>query len=350
MDLKYFRASLIFTAICFGLAAWLGWSQSGTITGMLAVLWIVAVLSILEISLSFDNSVVDATILRDMDEVWRNRFLTWGIFIGVFGMRIFFPLAIVAIAAKLGPIDALTLAINDPKQYETIISAAHISISGFGGAFLGMVGLKFFFDADKEVHWIGVVERQLMRMGNIQAIEIGLIMLLVYAISTMLPTADALTYIVSALFGVITFIGVGAIGTLLGGSHDATGTVVRSGLASFLYLEMVDASFSLDGVIGAFALSNNIFIIALGLGIGAMFVRSMTIMFVEKGTLAEFRYLEHGAFWAILALAGIMLVSVKFHIPETITGLIGAILIGISFWWSVRYNRRAGANASQTTL
>jgi uncharacterized protein len=346
VQLKYFRASLIFTAICFGLATWLGWSQSGTVSGVLSVLWIVAVLSILEISLSFDNSVVDATILRDMDEVWRKRFLTWGIFIGVFGMRIIFPLVIVAVAAKLGPIDALTLAVNDPKQYETIISGAHVSISGFGGAFLGMVGLKFFFDADKEVHWIGVLERQLMRMGNIQAIEIGLIMILVYAISTMLPTDEALTYIVSALFGVITFIGVGAISTLLNAPHDATGAVARSGLASFLYLEMIDASFSLDGVIGAFALSNNIFVIALGLGIGAMFVRSMTIMFVEKGTLTEFRYLEHGAFWAILALAAIMLVSVKFYIPETVTGLIGAILIGISFWWSVRYNRKAPVSSS----
>lgn len=350
MQFKYFRASLVFTIVCFGLAAWLGWSQSGTISGVLAVLWIVAVLSILEISLSFDNSVVDATILRDMDEVWRKRFLTWGIFIGVFGMRIIFPLVIVAIATNLGPIDALTLAVNDPKAYETIIKGAHISIAGFGGAFLGMVGLKFFFDADKEVHWIGVVERLLTRLGNIQAIEIGLIMILVYAISTMLPTDEALTYIVSALFGVIAFIAMGAISTLLNAPHDATGTVARSGLASFLYLEMIDASFSLDGVIGAFALSNNIFIIALGLGIGAMFVRSMTIMFVEKGTLAEFRYLEHGAFWAILALASIMLLSVKVNIPETVTGLIGAILIVVSLWWSVRHNRRVALNVSPSGL
>ena len=117
--------------------------------------------------------------------------------------------------------------------------------------------------------------------------------------------------------------------------------VVRSGAAAFLYLEVLDASFSFDGVIGAFALSNNIFIIAMGLGIGAMFVRSMTVMLVDKGTLAQYRFLEHGAFWAIIALAIIMLVSAipGAHIPETITGLIGAVLIGTAFWWSVRHNR-----------
>jgi hypothetical protein len=93
-------------------------------------------------------------------------------------------------------------------------------------------------------------------------------------------------------------------------------------------------------VIGAFALSNNMILIALGLSIGAMFVRSMTIMLVHKGTLTEYRYLEHGAFWAILALAVIMLLSARMEIPEAVTGLIGAVLIGLSLLWSVRHNRR----------
>jgi len=81
-------------------------------------------------------------------------------------------------------------------------------------------------------------------------------------------------------------------------------------------------------------------VIALGLSIGALFVRSMTIHLVDKGTLAQYRYLEHGAFWAIIALGAIMLLSAKFHIPETITGLIGAALIGISLWWSILHNRK----------
>ncbi len=146
---RYFRGSVLFTLVCLGLGAWLGWSRTGTISGMLGILWIVTVLAVLEISLSFDNAVVNATVLKDMEKVWQNRFLTWGMLIAVFGMRIVFPLAIVAIAAGIGPMEALQLSLNQPEEYERIVSGAHLSIAGFGGAFLAMVGIKFFFDSDK---------------------------------------------------------------------------------------------------------------------------------------------------------------------------------------------------------
>jgi hypothetical protein len=337
--LKYYRGSLLFTALCLALAAWLGWALTGTVAGTLAVLWIVLVLGVLEVSLSFDNAVVNATVLRHMDIVWRQRFLTWGIVVAVFGMRILFPLAIVAIAAKVGPFEALRLAAGNPAEYERIISGAHVGIAGYGGAFLAMVGLKFFFDSEKEVHWIAAIEKQLVRLSNIEACEIAIVLLALYGVSTLLPAADANTYLVAGIFGLLTYIGVEALGSLLQAPDEATGAVVRAGIASFLYLEVIDASCSFDGVIGALALSNNMFVIALGLGIGAMFVRSMTIMLVDKGTLSEYRYLEHGAFWAILALAAIMLVSARVHVPETVTGLIGAALIGLSLWWSIRHNR-----------
>lgn len=102
---------------------------------------------------------------------------------------------------------------------------------------------------------------------------------------------------------------------------------------------MLDASFSLDGVIGAFALSQNIFVIALGLGIGAYFVRSITMYLYEKGTITEYRYLEHGAFYAIIALALMMFIGSVHHIPEVVTGLIGGVLIGLALWSSVRANK-----------
>lgn len=340
MLMKYYKGSILFTVICLILGVWLGWEMTGTVMGTLGIAWIIFVLGILEVSLSFDNAVVNATVLRDMDEVWQRRFLTWGIAIAVFGMRIVFPVAIVAIAAKLGPIEAIKMAAADPKEYQRIITDAHVGIAGFGGAFLAMVGLKFFFSSDKKVNWISWVERKLQRMASVQAIEIAVVLLILYWVSSMIDPSDAMTYLVSGIFGILTFIGVEAIGSLLEGEKDeVTGVVVRSGLASFMYLEVLDASFSFDGVVGAFALTNNIFIIAIGLGIGAMFVRSMTIMLVDKGTLAQYRYLEHGAFWAILALAGIMLFSVKVHIPETITGLIGACFILLSLWWSMRWNK-----------
>jgi len=109
-----------------------------------------------------------------------------------------------------------------------------------------------------------------------------------------------------------------------------------------LYLEVLDASFSFDGVIGAFAITKDIIIIMIGLGVGAWFVRSMTIYLVEKGTLSAYIYLEHGAHYAIGALALIMIASVKFHIPEVITGLIGIAFIGLAFMSSVKHRRLNG--------
>jgi hypothetical protein len=340
---RFYGFSFVFTLFCLGLAVWYGWVSTASVTGTLSLLWIVAVLSVLEISLSFDNAVVNASVLKEMDEVWQRRFLTWGIAFAVFGMRIVFPLAIVAIAAGLGPVETVNLSLNDPREYERIVSSAHVGIAGFGGAFLAMVGLKFFFDLDKEVHWIAVIERKLAKFAALPAAEIALLLLVLWGISTMLAPDEALTFLVAGILGLVTFIAVEGINAILELKEEAAklqGAVVRSGLGGFLYLNVLDASFSFDGVIGAFALSNNMIVIALGLSIGAMFVRSMTIHLVRKGTLAACRFLEHGAFWAIIVLGGIMLVSAKVHIPETVTGLIGAILIGLSLWWSVRYNRR----------
>ncbi|MEO1967780.1 MAG: DUF475 domain-containing protein [Sphingomonadaceae bacterium] len=344
---RHYAFSIIFMLVCLALATWYGWASTGSAAGMLSVLWVVFVLSVLEVSLSFDNAVVNASVLKEMDEVWQQRFLTWGIAIAVFGMRILFPLAIVAIAAGIGPVDAVNLSLRDPQQYEQIVSSAHVGIAGFGGAFLAMVGLKFFFDLDKEVHWIRFVEKRLVSFANLPAIEIALLLLALWGVSTMLSPDEALTFLVAGILGLVAFIAVEGINALLEGDDiapTAAQAVVRNGLAGFLYLNVLDASFSFDGVIGAFALSNNMIIIALGLSIGAMFVRSMTIHLVRQGTLSQYRFLEHGAFWAIIALGAIMLISARFHIPETVTGVIGAVLIGLSLAWSIYYNRRDSSN------
>ena len=341
--LRNFGGSIAFTLVCLALAAAYGWFQTASVPATLAMLWIVVMLSVLEISLSFDNAVVNAAVLGEMDAVWQRRFLTWGMVIAVFGMRIVFPLAIVAIAAGMGPMEALRISLTEPARYEAIVSSAHVGIAGFGGAFLAMVGLSFFFDGEKDVHWITWLESRLARFADIKAAEIAILLMAVYGVSLLLPSAEALTFLGASALGIVTFIVVEAIGTLLEmreAAQQAAGQVVRSGLAGFLYLNVLDASFSFDGVIGAFALSNNMVVIELGLSIGAMFVRSLTLLLVRTGTLAEYRYLEHGAFWAIIALAAIMLISAHIAIPETVTGLIGAVLIGLSLWWSVRHNRR----------
>jgi len=337
--LRHFAGSFIFTGAALAVGSAYGYMSGGGIAGALNVLWICIVLGILEVSLSFDNAVVNATTLKDMDPVWQRRFLTWGILIAVFGMRVVFPILIVAIAGDLGPVEAVKLSFGQPDEYARIVSQAHHSIMGFGGAFLFLVGLKFFIDGDKEHHWYAPIEDKLVKFADLEALEIFFVLFLAYGISRFLPHDEGYSFFVAAVFGVFTFFAVDWVGNAIGADEDDTNAAKRTGLGAFLYLEVLDASFSFDGVIGAFALSNNLIIIALGLGIGAMFVRSMTVFLVRQGTLSEFRYLEHGAFWAILALAGIMFASVLVHIPEAITGLIGASLIGLALWSSIKHNR-----------
>jgi hypothetical protein len=108
--LRQFTGSLLFTiAALFATLAY-GWFLTGSVGATAGLIWVVIVLAVLEISLSFDNAVVNAAVLSEMDDIWQRRFLTWGMLFAVFGMRILFPLVIVALAAGLGPIDALKLA------------------------------------------------------------------------------------------------------------------------------------------------------------------------------------------------------------------------------------------------
>jgi uncharacterized protein len=287
--------------------------------------------------------VVNAGVLADWDAVWRRRFLTWGMVIAVFGMRLVFPVLIVAVAGGVGPLRALELAVSDSAEYGRVLGAAHHQIAAFGGAFLMMVFLRFFVARHKTEHWLEAIERPLTRLGKMEAIEAALTLLAVLAASWLI--VDELRrgeFVVAGVWGVVAFVLVKGLAALVGGDESgASRHVVRQGAAGFLYLEVLDASFSFDGVVGAFAMTRDLTIIALGLGAGAMFVRSFTLLLVERGSLDTYRYLEHGAFWAVGALAVIMLGGVEFHIPEAVTGLLGGLLIVLALGSSIRANRKA---------
>lgn len=344
---SYLRWPLIVTALGIALAAYLGWEFSGTTGGVLSFLLIAIVLAVLEISLSFDNAIVNANKLKEMTPEWQRRFLTWGILIAVFGMRIVFPLLIVVIAARIGPWQAIELAATSPAEYAELIREAHLPIAAFGGSFLMLVALSFFFDQSKEVHWIGRLERALRACGSVRGMEVGFVLVFILIFVWLLPVRDERIFMFSAMWGIVTFLAVDALGHVLDrwGQSQASAArgTAQAGLGGFLYLEVLDASFSFDGVIGAFALTQNLFLIAIGLGIGAMYVRSMTVMLVERGTLAEFRYLEHGAFWSILVLSIIMFGQTMWHLPEVVTGLLGAGFIATAFVSSVLWNRAQSA-------
>ncbi|MDQ0943784.1 DUF475 domain-containing protein [Streptomyces sp. V1I1] len=353
-----------------------GWSFAVTALGLVAAVlfggWtafgIVAILSVLEISLSFDNAVVNAGILKKMSAFWQKIFLTIGVLIAVFGMRLVFPVVIVAISAKIGPIEAVDLAFNDAERYEQLVTDAHPSIAAFGGMFLLMIFLDFIFE-DRDIKWLGWLERPLAKLGKIDMLSvcIALIVLLVSAMTFATQAhqhaghADkAATVLLSGVAGLITYLVVGGLSGYFenrieeeeereheaeeeakkrGKKVSATQLVGKAAFFMFLYLEVLDASFSFDGVIGAFAITNDIVLMALGLGIGAMYVRSLTVYLVRQGTLDDYVYLEHGAHYAIGALAVILLVTIQYQISEIITGLVGVVLIAWSFWSSVRRNR-----------
>jgi hypothetical protein len=363
---KYFSSSVWVTIIGLILGGVVGYYYTGTMTGVGTAIFLCAVLSVLEISISFDNAVVNAIVLKDMTPVWQHRFLTWGMWIAVFGMRLVFPLLIVSILAKVGPIDAFLLAATQPEKYKEIMLSAHYEVAAFGGAFLLLVSLKYFFDVEKDVHWIRRIEEPLAKMGRLEAIEVGLTLAMLIVISKFISLDHQLSFIIAGLFGVITYLAVQGIGTFLQAPNtlESNSTVIANAsptgktidqalldqmakisLANFLYLEVLDASFSFDGVIGAFAITNNLFIIAIGLGIGAMFVRSLTIMMVDKGTLEAFKYLEHGAFYAVCSLAIIIFLNTLIEIPELITGAVGAIFIGLSIWSSHKENKATKAKS-----
>jgi hypothetical protein len=330
---QHFGGSLAFSIVAMLLGYAIGGFPAAATVGFLVVL---------ETSLSFDNAVVNAGILRNWDEKWRRRFLVWGILVAVFGMRLVFPVIIVALAAGVGPWAAVDLAVNRPDEYARVLTGAHHQIAAFGGAFLMMVFLKFFVAQNKTHHWIEWIERPMTRLGNLEAVEAALTLTLVLVAAHLLDDPQRSEFVTAGVWGVVTFIVAKGAAALLGGDEAGSG-IIRQGAGGFLYLELLDASFSFDGVVGAFAMTNNLLVIALGLGAGALFVRSFTIFLVNRGTLESYRYLEHGAFWAIGALAVIMLVGIKWHIPEAVTGLLGALLIVMSIASSIRANRKTAS-------
>jgi hypothetical protein len=334
--LSHFKYSLIFTAIALVFIGLWGF-HTGGVMGIATALFLTIILIVMEVSLSFDNAVVNASILRDWDDYWKRIFLTVGIFVAVFGMRLLFPILIVAQTADMSMLEVWHLALNNPIEYSEKLIAHHAEISAFGGMFLLLVFLSFLFDSDKDVHWFGAVEKQISELGQIEAVST-----LVALYILVFVAGGKTTILVAGIWGIMVYLSVHAIGGILEHMNDdkakVVSTVSKGSIGGFIYIEMLDASFSFDGVIGSFAITNDIVVIMVGLGIGAMFVRSMTIYLVDKGTLDSYIFLEHGAHYAIGALALIMIISsTGWDIPEIITGLIGVSFIGASLYSSQKH-------------
>jgi len=366
--LALFRLPIAVTIIGITAAGLIGGAQ---------IAGIVAILAILEISLSFDNAVVNATVLQRMNPYWQRIFLTVGVLIAVFGMRLLFPLIVVTIAGHISPISALNLALHHPHQYAVKLAQAHPAIGAFGGVFLLMIFLDFLFE-DQEIKWLVPIERQLAKIGKLDQSSVIIALLFLIIAATTFARQDAIKVLLSGAAGLATYLAVSSLSSLFeadeanvldeaeagateGTERDADAAsgatrvrmppnLAKLGLFTFLYLEVLDASFSFDGVVGAFAITDMIFVIALGLGIGACYIRALTVYLVRKGTLAEYVYLEHGAHWAIGALAVLLFITIRQNVPELVTGLIGVGFIAAALVSSIVRNRRAGRPTEVTPV
>jgi uncharacterized protein len=366
-----------FRTFAISLAVTAGALVAGYAHGGLTTLFLLVALAVLEVSLSFDNAIINAAVLQQMSPFWQRMFLTIGILIAVFGMRFVFPLVIVWATAGLDPVRAMELALNPPPNhalefpdgspsYEKLVISAHPAIAAFGGAFLLMLFLDFVFH-DRDIKWHKWIEIPFARIEWFGQVSVAVVASALVLISTQLThsSEERTTVLTAGLLGVVTYLvvnglsrafrpsGIDAVAARCGAAGLPGKAVGKAGLMMFLYLEVLDAAFSFDGVTGAFAITSDPIVIALGLGlVGSVFVRSFTMYLVRQDALDRYVYLEHGAHWAIGALAVIMLLSVdpRFEIPEVATALVGVVFIGAAFTWSVLRNRRQGRSTADLAL
>ncbi len=303
---------------------------------IIAITYSILILALLEIALSFDNAIINAKILGQIPPAWQKAFIFIGLPIAVFGMRLIFPILLVSVSSGIGFNDVITLALHQPEQYQAILEHAMPYICSFGGSFLLMVFLNFFLSNNQGHHWIPLLENNFL-VRKIRNYNGGYILLAVVIGLIIIYFADAQTQgslAIAFMLGIIIHESIGLLNSLFDSSDINNVAVARNGLMGFIYLEIIDTSFSFDGVVGAFAITSNIIIIMIGLGIGAVFVRSLTMMFVEKKTLGKYIYLEHGAHYAIGFLANVLLLKIFINIPAWFSGSIGILILAISFFHS----------------
>ncbi len=198
--MKHFKVSFLVTFVCLAAAGWWGYELTGW-GGALSAIGIATILGVMEVSLSFDNAVLNASVLKTWDAYWQKLFLGIGIIIAVFGMRLLFPLVIVAVAADIGLMDVWHLALNDPKTYSMHLTNHHAEVAAFGGMFLLLVFLNFLLDHEKEMHWLGNVEKKLGSLGKVSSISVMVSLGVLLASLGLVEEAQKLVVLVSGLWG-----------------------------------------------------------------------------------------------------------------------------------------------------
>lgn len=282
---------------------------------------------------SIDNAVINAEVLGTMGKQARRWFLTWGLFFGVFLVRGVLPWLIVWLATPgLGPMQALTATFsNDPSVLKAVNDAAPVLLSG-GGTFLVFLFFHWLFLEDKNVGLPG--ERFFMDQGVwFYAVVSVLLVIIVWMCVKVNPYMALGTVIGSSAF----FITHG----FKEHAEESEKKMMKgnmSDISKLFYLEVIDATFSIDGVLGAFAFTLSVPLIILGNGLGAFVVREMTIRGADR--IKQYAYLKNGAMYSILVLGIIMLADAfGVHIPHWVSPVCTFGIIGFFFWKSVLHSR-----------
>ena len=339
--IKPYRFDLLITVALLALFA----AHGGLITATQFM-----VIVIIEISLSFDNAIVNAVVLKKMSHGWQRGFIWGGIWIAVFGMRFAFPVLIVSLTAGISNAQVINLALNDTSKYTEYLLVAHPEIATLGLVYLGMIFLNYFL-SEHESYWLAPVEKTLVKIGKADTLSAAIMLVSILFISFNKGGDEGSKILITGVVSLALFLVVQLIGSIFetedeegDEAHPGMSTVKKvhtgiAGLGLFIYLEVQDAAFSFDGVSGAFAITTWIPLIMAGLGVGALFVRSMTVHLVETNQLDEFKYLENGAHWAIGALAACITASLYVDVPQWVTGPLGALFIIASLVSSIRFNK-----------
>jgi len=295
---------------------------------IISLILIVVGLALFETVSSIDNAIINAQVLSTMQQKMRKWFMLWGIIIGVFLIRGLLPWAIVwATSPSLGPVGALTATFsNDPNVHRAIEHSAPILLAG-GGTFL----VFLFF------HWLFLEPKKFALVGERFILSQGVWFYAVVSIILATIVWFALRQDPLMAFGAV--VGSTAFFITHGFKENAAQnekelmSSTKSDISKILYLEVIDGTFSIDGVLGAFAFTLSVPLILLGNGLGALVVRQLTILGVDK--IKKYAYLKNGAMYSILVLGMIMLLEAfGFHIPAWLSPIATFLVVGYFFFKS----------------
>ena len=289
-------------------------------------------LSLFEIIISIDNAIINAEVLSTMSKRGRKWFLFWGIIIAVFLVRGLLPWIIIwASNPSLGFLGSFTASFSsDPHVKEIIEQSAPILLVG-GGTFL----IFLFF------HWIFLEPKHYGLIGEEFIHKKGVWFFAVVAVLLSVIVWLAIKLNPLMAFGAV--VGSTAFFITHGFKENAEQTEKRmlegsskmSDLSKIFYLEVIDATFSIDGILGAFAFTFVLPMILIGNGIGALVVRQLTVMNIDK--VKKYKYLKNGAMYSIFALGMIMVLhSFHINIPSWISPVVTFAIVGAFFYKSYK--------------